>query len=114
MLRELGHEPSVVGVARMYASIASVLVIDPLDAHLSDAVEAAGMRCVVTPSVMSTPQIARELAVTHARLGGRLLTGPGQPVAQRGPRRPSEMDARPHGRDREPREIVRTRRGEGR
>ncbi len=64
MLRELGHEPSVVGVARMYASIASVLVIDPLDAHLRDAVEAAGMRCVVTPSVMSTPEIARALAET--------------------------------------------------
>ena len=62
MLRELGHEPSVVGVARMYASIASVLVIDTVDAHLRGAVEDAGMRCVVTPSVMSTPQIARQLA----------------------------------------------------
>ena len=34
-------------------------MIDPLDAHLRDAVEADGMRCVVTPSVMSTPEIAR-------------------------------------------------------
>jgi LPPG:FO 2-phospho-L-lactate transferase len=62
MLAELGHEPSVVGVARIYAPIASVLVIDPVDAHLVEAVERTGMRCVVTPSVMSTPAIARHLA----------------------------------------------------
>jgi LPPG:FO 2-phospho-L-lactate transferase len=62
MLSELGHEPSVVGVARLYAPIAAVLVIDPVDAHLADAVESAGMRCVVTPSVMSAPDIARNLA----------------------------------------------------
>ena len=32
MLAELGHEPSVVGVARLYAPIADALVIDPVDA----------------------------------------------------------------------------------
>ena len=64
MLLELGHEPTVVGVARMYASIASVLVVDPIDAHLAGEIEATGMRCVVTPSVMSTPEIARQLALT--------------------------------------------------
>ncbi len=61
MMRELGHDPSVVGVARLYAQIAGTLVIDPLDAHLADAVEAEGMRAVVTPSVMSSPQIGIEL-----------------------------------------------------
>ena len=35
MLTELGHEPSVVGVARLYAPIAGTLVIDPVDAHLA-------------------------------------------------------------------------------
>lgn len=62
MLSELGHEASVVGVARMYADIASVLVVDTVDAHLADDVEHAGMRCVVTPSVMSTPEAAAHLA----------------------------------------------------
>jgi LPPG:FO 2-phospho-L-lactate transferase len=38
-----------------------VLVIDPADADLVDAVVAEGMRCIVTPSVMSTPEIARTL-----------------------------------------------------
>lgn len=64
MLVELGHEASVVGVARLYADIASVLVIDPVDAHLANAVEDAGMRCVVTSSIMSTPAIAADLART--------------------------------------------------
>ena len=70
MLEELGHEASVVGVARLYAPIASALVIDPVDAHLADAVEAAGMRAIVTPSIMSTPEVSRELAVrTLAAVG---------------------------------------------
>jgi LPPG:FO 2-phospho-L-lactate transferase len=62
LLRELGHEASVVGVARLYAPIASVLVIDPLDAALAPAVEAVGIRPVVVPSVMSDPQTAAALA----------------------------------------------------
>jgi len=62
MMTELGHEPSVVGVARLYAPIAATLVIDPVDADLADAVEAAGMRAVITPSVMSTPEIGAQLA----------------------------------------------------
>ncbi len=62
MLRELGMEPSVVGVAELYAPIAGALVIDPVDADLAAAVEATGLRCVVTPSVMSTPEVARSLA----------------------------------------------------
>ena len=62
MLIELGHEPSVVGVARLYAPIAASLVIDPVDARLADQVEAAGMRAIVAPSIMSTPEISANLA----------------------------------------------------
>jgi LPPG:FO 2-phospho-L-lactate transferase len=64
MMTELGQEASVVGVARLYASIAAALVIDPLDAHLADAIVAEGMKCIITPSIMSSPEIARELALT--------------------------------------------------
>jgi LPPG:FO 2-phospho-L-lactate transferase len=63
MLRELGMEPSVVGVARLYAPIAAALVVDPVDAHLKNRVEAAGMRCIVEPSVMSDLERARALAM---------------------------------------------------
>jgi len=62
MMVELGHEASVVGVARLYEPIASVLVVDEVDGHLADAVESAGMRCVATPSIMSTPARSRALA----------------------------------------------------
>ena len=72
MMTELGHEASVVGVARLYASIASVLIVDPADADLADAVVAEGMRCIITPSIMSTPKIARTLAdVTLAAVSTR-------------------------------------------
>ena len=62
-MTDLGHEASAVGVAKLYAPIASALVIDPVDEHLAPQIEAAGMRCVVTPSIMSTPSIARSLAL---------------------------------------------------
>ncbi len=64
MMTELGHDATVAGVARLYAPIASVLVIDDVDAGQRDAVEQAGMRCVVTSTVMSSPEVASALART--------------------------------------------------
>jgi LPPG:FO 2-phospho-L-lactate transferase len=62
LLRELGHEASVVGVARLYAPLAATLVIDDADAALAPAVEAEGMRCIVTPTVMTGTAEAAALA----------------------------------------------------
>jgi LPPG:FO 2-phospho-L-lactate transferase len=67
MLVELGHESSVVGVARLYRELAAVLVIDHADAALATAVEAEGMRCLVTDTIMKTPE--RAAAVARATLG---------------------------------------------
>jgi LPPG:FO 2-phospho-L-lactate transferase len=64
LMAELGHEASVVGVARLYAPLASTLVIDEADAALADAVEAEGLRCVVAPTVMAGPAEAASLAGT--------------------------------------------------
>jgi LPPG:FO 2-phospho-L-lactate transferase len=64
MLAELGHEVSVVGVARIYAPVASTLVIDHADAELAPAVEAEGMTCIVTATVMTGPREAAALART--------------------------------------------------
>ncbi len=64
MMSELGIQPTVIGVAELYAPIADVLVIDPADAHLASGVERTGMRCVVHPSVMTTQTIAESLAAT--------------------------------------------------
>ena len=62
MLRELGHEATVVGVARLYAPLAGTLVIDESDAALAPAVEAEGVRCVVTSTVMRDADAAAALA----------------------------------------------------
>ena len=67
LLRELGHDASVVGVARVYRSLASVLVIDEADRELSGAVEAEGLRCVVTDTIMRGPREAA--ALTRVALG---------------------------------------------
>ena len=64
MLRELGHEPTVVGVARLYRDIAATLVVDDADAAEVDAVEAEGMACVVTPTVMTNVEVATDLCQT--------------------------------------------------
>ncbi|MGH8980837.1 MAG: 2-phospho-L-lactate transferase [Acidimicrobiales bacterium] len=62
LLRELGHDPSVVGVAGLCAPWAGTLVIDEQDARLAPLVEAQGMRAVVAPTIMSTPDRAAALA----------------------------------------------------
>jgi LPPG:FO 2-phospho-L-lactate transferase len=64
MMSEMGHEPSVVGVARLYAPIASTLVIDTADEHLISAVEREGMRCIATNTIMKTAEISAALTQT--------------------------------------------------
>ncbi len=66
LLREMGFESSVVGVARWYAPWMGTLVIDEVDAPLKAAVEAEGIRCVVAPTVMSS--VARAAALSRAVL----------------------------------------------
>jgi LPPG:FO 2-phospho-L-lactate transferase len=66
MLAALGHEASALGVARLYANLVDVFVMDTLDADASPAVEALGLRAIVTDTVM-TDDASRE------RLAGELL-----------------------------------------
>lgn len=67
MMRELGLEATVAGVARLYAPICGTLVIDTADENFVGLVKAEGMRCVVTDTIMSTPEITTELARTTIR-----------------------------------------------
>ncbi len=71
MLRELGHDASVVGVARLYRELAGTLVIDDADRDLADAVEDAGMRCVIAPTIMRTADDASALARVVLAAAGR-------------------------------------------
>jgi LPPG:FO 2-phospho-L-lactate transferase len=70
LLRELGHDSSVAGVARLYADWVGTLVIDEADAALADDVARAGVRCVVAPTVMGTPERAATLSKVVLDAGG--------------------------------------------
>jgi LPPG:FO 2-phospho-L-lactate transferase len=61
LLDEIGHGASAEGVARSYAHVAGTLVIDNIDTTWSGAVEAAGMRCLVTETLMDSPERAAHL-----------------------------------------------------
>jgi LPPG:FO 2-phospho-L-lactate transferase len=62
LLRELGHDPSALGVARLYAPWVGTLVIDDVDAALAPTIEREGVRCVVTDTVMASRARAAALA----------------------------------------------------
>jgi len=72
MMRGLGMEVSAVGVARAYADFLDVLVIDNQDADLAAAVEAEGVKAVVTDTIMRDLDVKRALAqVTLEQAGLR-------------------------------------------
>ena len=60
----LGHEVSVVGVARAYREFCDVLVIDRQDEALAPAVADVGLRPVVTNTIMNSLQDRVDLART--------------------------------------------------
>ena len=62
LLGELGHEVSVVGIARLYADWVGTLVIDQADAALAHAVEGCGLHCVVADTIMSSVEQSTRLA----------------------------------------------------
>jgi LPPG:FO 2-phospho-L-lactate transferase len=70
MLMSLGMESTALGVARLYAGIAGTFVLDEVDADQAPAIDALGLRTVVTDTIM-TDDAAR------ARLGRAVLDSAG-------------------------------------
>jgi LPPG:FO 2-phospho-L-lactate transferase len=66
MLVSLGHEASAIGVARQYTGVADVFVLDNVDQGLAPAIEALGLRTVVTDTIMAD-------AAGRARLASAVL-----------------------------------------
>ncbi|OLT50236.1 2-phospho-L-lactate transferase [Cellulosimicrobium sp. CUA-896] len=66
MLATLGHEVSALGVARLYAGLVDVMVVDERDARLADDVAGLGMEVLVTDTVMGG-------AAGRERLAGEIL-----------------------------------------
>jgi len=66
MLASLGHEVSALAVARLYARLVDVFVLDAVDAGQAPAVEALGLRACVADTLMTSE--ARRAAVARAVL----------------------------------------------
>ncbi|HEX5824952.1 MAG TPA: 2-phospho-L-lactate transferase [Candidatus Limnocylindrales bacterium] len=62
MLASLGHESTALGVARLYRELADTFVIDTVDDALARAVEALGLRVVVTDTIMTDDDSRATLA----------------------------------------------------
>ena len=70
MLASLGHEPSALGVARIYAGLATGFVVDPVDAHYAPEIERLGLRTLVVDTIMvDDPSRARVAADVLAFAG---------------------------------------------
>lgn len=66
MLAALGHESTALGVARLYADLCDVFVLDTVDAGAAPAVEALGLQPLVTDTIMTDD-------ASRARLAGEVL-----------------------------------------
>ncbi len=62
LLRELGHEASALGVARLYEGLVGTFVIDERDESHKGAIEGLGMQCIVTDTMMTDRGRAGALA----------------------------------------------------
>jgi LPPG:FO 2-phospho-L-lactate transferase len=68
MMETLGHEPTALGVARLYQGLADTFVLDVADTSFAPDVEALGMRAVVCETVMVDPE-------RRADIGRQILEG---------------------------------------
>ncbi len=73
MYAELGIPPSAEAVARHYASLVKGLVLDVVDAHLSDQIRALGMHVLATDTLMHNWADRVRLAAEVIEFGARLL-----------------------------------------
>lgn len=62
MLDELGHESSAAGVARLWADLVDILLIDDNDASLARSVASHGVTPFVTDTIMADPTRSAALA----------------------------------------------------
>jgi LPPG:FO 2-phospho-L-lactate transferase len=62
LLPVVGAEPTAAGVAGLYRDFCATMVLDNADAAQAAAVEALGMKAVVTQTIMHTPAVAKQLA----------------------------------------------------
>jgi LPPG:FO 2-phospho-L-lactate transferase len=74
MLASLGHESSALGVARIYADLATDFVLDDIDADLARAIDALGLRTHVTDTIMTDDAARARLAAECLAIGSSALS----------------------------------------
>ncbi len=62
MLAQLGHEPTALGVAKLYADFTGTFIIDPADRKQAAPIAALGLKFAILPTVMKTQAQKRKLA----------------------------------------------------
>jgi LPPG:FO 2-phospho-L-lactate transferase len=76
MLVELGHEPSALGVARQYADLLDLFLIDPLDRNLAPGLRGLGIEPLVTDARMrgrrGEARLARAVLTAASRRRGSM------------------------------------------
>jgi LPPG:FO 2-phospho-L-lactate transferase len=72
MLTSMGHDPSALGVARLYADLVDAFVLDEADGALAASVAALGVRALVLPTVMGEGDGRADLAGRILDLGSQL------------------------------------------
>ncbi len=75
MYREMGIEPSALAVARHYGSLLSGILIDNMDNAQTVAIEALGIRPLVTDIIMKSIPDRGRLALETIQFGEELLKG---------------------------------------
>ncbi|NJM08766.1 2-phospho-L-lactate transferase [Candidatus Gracilibacteria bacterium] len=75
LMRASGVEPTALGIAGHYADFLDVLVIDTVDAALAPAIEALGVRAVVTDTIMHGA--AEKAALARVALAAARAVGSG-------------------------------------
>ena len=76
MLASLGHAPSALGVARLYAGLADGFVLDEVDAGLRSSVEALRLVTLVTDTIMTDDAARARLAAEVVAFGRSLQPVP--------------------------------------
>ncbi len=73
LMQDFGLPVSPVGIARHYDGLIDAMVIDHRDEHEREALEAMGLRCLVTDTLMTNParqeQLARQVLNFASHLG---------------------------------------------
>jgi LPPG:FO 2-phospho-L-lactate transferase len=70
MMRTLGHDPSPVGVADIYAGLIDAMVIDDVDAHMAADLEHRGLVVRTTDTIMRDAPARRHLASVALEVAG--------------------------------------------